>query len=158
MPPRLVPDRPFPAYAFVPGRHPHPETRHGDAADAADGQLPYALDLFNHGYYWEAHEIWETLWQARERDSTEGQLLQGLIALAAAGVKAREGNLRGVTHHARRAETIFKRLGAGLPILLGHSLAALAAFAEGIAERPPCYSAEPGAPPMVVFGVPLTLA
>jgi Domain of unknown function (DUF309) len=22
---------------------------------------PHGLDLFNHGYYWEAHEAWESL-------------------------------------------------------------------------------------------------
>ncbi|MER9007639.1 DUF309 domain-containing protein [Mesorhizobium sp. M0862] len=23
----------------------------------------WGIDLFNHGYYWEAHEAWEPLWQ-----------------------------------------------------------------------------------------------
>ncbi len=28
----------------------------------------WGLDLFNHGYYWEAHEAWEGLWQVADRD------------------------------------------------------------------------------------------
>ncbi|TGQ49534.1 DUF309 domain-containing protein, partial [Mesorhizobium sp. M1C.F.Ca.ET.210.01.1.1] len=24
----------------------------------------WGIDLFNHGYYWEAHEAWEPLWHA----------------------------------------------------------------------------------------------
>ena len=24
----------------------------------------YGIDLFNDGYYWEAHEVWEGLWHA----------------------------------------------------------------------------------------------
>ena len=75
-PPRLVPDRPFPAYAYHPGRTPHP-TRdpeghsYGMVHDVpqppnpedwrACGDYLYGVDLFNHGYYWEAHEAWEGL-------------------------------------------------------------------------------------------------
>ena len=45
-------------------------------------------DLFNHGYYWEAHETWEGLWNACGRSGTTADFLKGLIKLAAAGVKA----------------------------------------------------------------------
>nr|WP_244447982.1 DUF309 domain-containing protein [Neorhizobium vignae] len=48
-------------------------------------------DLFNHGYYWEAHEAWEGLWQAAKRGSQLRAFLKGLILLSAAGVKIREG-------------------------------------------------------------------
>ena len=63
----------------------------------------YGVDLFNHGYYWEAHEAWESLWHAAGRRGATAEFLKGLIKLAAAGVKAREGNSRGVERHARRA-------------------------------------------------------
>jgi hypothetical protein len=29
----------------------------------------WGLDLFNHYYYWEAHEAWEGLWQVADRDN-----------------------------------------------------------------------------------------
>ena len=49
-------------------------------------------DLLNHGFYWEAHEAWETLWHAAGRKGEIADFLKGLIKLAAAAVKAREGN------------------------------------------------------------------
>jgi predicted metal-dependent hydrolase len=65
------------------------------------------IDFFNHGYYWEAHEAWENLWHAAGRRGPVAEFLKGLIALAAAGVKAREGRAAGVKQHARRAGSIF---------------------------------------------------
>jgi uncharacterized protein len=121
---RYVPQRPFPPYAFVPGRNPHPVSdpaghSHGEtpsAAEPLDPQHPqaspeflFAIDLFNHGYYWEAHESWESLWHAAGHAGPVAVLLKGLIKLAAAGVKAREGNAAGVLRHARRAAELFRR-------------------------------------------------
>ncbi len=55
----------------------------------------YGIDLFNHQYYWEAHEAWEGLWKMERRPSDCAHFLQGLIQLSAMGVKMREGNARG---------------------------------------------------------------
>src|SRR5437016_5797881 len=95
-PPRLVPERPFPPYSFVPGLFPHPIS---DPAGHSYGQphptpLPldvdqwaanadylFGIDLFNHGYYWEAHEVWEGLWHACGRAGILGDMLKGLIQL-----------------------------------------------------------------------------
>ena len=123
--PRLLPDEPFPAYAYVPGKFPHP-TRSPEgqsygkthsASPALDPSQwrqcrPYlcGIDLFNHGYYWEAHEAWENLWHGVGRRGEVAEFLKGLIALAAAGVKAREGRVAGVKQHAQRAQTIFSSL------------------------------------------------
>lgn len=122
-PQRFVPNEPFPPYAYVTGRFPHP-TR--DPSGHSFGHRPseppplttenwsisraYLLgcDLFNYGYYWEAHEVWEGLWQACGRRGTTADFLKGLIKLAAAGVKAREGRLQGVARHAARAEILFR--------------------------------------------------
>lgn len=123
--PRLAPELPFPPYAYVRGQHPHP-TR--DPAGHSFGTPPrfwirpdpdqweacrpylYGIDLFNHGYYWEAHEIWEGLWHACGRKGRTADFLKGLIALAAAGVKLREGNKRGVRQHAARAQALFNQV------------------------------------------------
>ena len=114
---RLAPGVPLPPYAFVPGSAlPHPTSdpaghsfgKRGSATQPVGthnwgGCTPYlyALDLFNHGYYWEAHEEWETLWQACGRVGLTADFLKALIKLAAAGVKAREGKPAGVCSHAR---------------------------------------------------------
>jgi hypothetical protein len=97
-------DLPLPPYPFLPGVDPHP------TADAAghsyqrghsmpDWQppeawatcLPYlqGCDLFNHGYFWEAHEAWEKLWLSCDRSSVQAHYLQGLIQAANALLKRR---------------------------------------------------------------------
>jgi predicted metal-dependent hydrolase len=125
--PRLVPDEPFPPYSYVPNRLPHPVSDPGGHQCGARPERPDAIDparwrdsraylrgvdLFNFGYYWEAHEVWEGLWHAAGRSGTTAELLKGLIKLAAAGVKVREGSRRGVASHGRKAEAHFRRVAA----------------------------------------------
>lgn len=120
MPPRRQPDRPLPPYAYVPGKSPHPLSdpqghMFGQQEQAAAAGDPWwqneswlwGFDLFHHGYYWEAHEAWENLWISVGRRGPAADLIKGLIKLAAAGVKAREGKPEGVRRHARRAEQLF---------------------------------------------------
>ena len=69
--PRWLPEKSFPPYAYLPGRQPHPvrdpagHSYHVEpipvAAEASLGSdvFLWGLDLFNHGYYWEAHEAWD---------------------------------------------------------------------------------------------------
>jgi hypothetical protein len=73
---------------------------------AADPQWLYALDLFNGGFYWESHEAWEGFWIALGRNTQEAQCVQGLIRLAAACVKIREGKPVGVRRHLKRAREL----------------------------------------------------
>ena len=162
--PRLVPNRPLPPYTYVPGLSPHPASdpaghSHGApppaAALAADKwqeceEYLFGFDLFNAGYYWEAHEAWEGLWHAHGRSGPVADLLKGLIKLAAAGVKVREGQRHGVTVHAGRAAELFAGLvGSGETRLLGLDLASLERAARTIAADPPRRPA--GHDPQVVF-------
>lgn len=78
---------------------------------ATTPQWLYALDLFNEGFYWESHEAWEAFWHALGRTSPEAQFVQGLIHLAAACVKVREGRPAGVHRHTKRARTLLGDLG-----------------------------------------------
>lgn len=152
--PRLAPEIPFPAYSYVTGRFPHPSR---DAAGHSFGHqiaMPaaldpsqwqdsrdflHAIDLFNYGYYWESHETWESLWHAAGREGVVASLLKGLIKLAAAGVKAREGRTEGVKRHARRAQELFAevRNEIGAPEFCGLALDDLIAKADRIAQNPP---------------------
>ena len=150
---RLAPEEPFPPYAFIPGKSPHPTrspeghsygkphegVRALDPSRWQDCQSYLrGIDLFNHGYYWEAHEAWEALWHAAGRSGVVADFLKGLIALAAAGVKAREGRAAGVTQHAQRAQLIFKGIPSQASMLgldldeLRNASAALAASAERV--------------------------
>lgn len=155
MPPRYAPHRPLPPYAHVPGRTPHPVSHPQGhsfgqpeaAPPPVDPQAPgqsaaflWGVDLFNHGYYWEAHETWEGLWRAAGRAGPTADFLKGLIKLAAAGVKAREGRPEGVRRHAQRAGALFQAartaLGAETARYLGLEWAALCAHAQRLADHP----------------------
>jgi predicted metal-dependent hydrolase len=82
------------------------------AALAANSRWLYALDLYNAGFYWEAHEVWEGFWNALGRTTPEARFVQGLIHLAAAAVKIREGKPAGVARHRKRARDLLGDLGA----------------------------------------------
>jgi predicted metal-dependent hydrolase len=47
----------------------------------------YGLHLYTHGFFWEAHEVWEAVWLATAPNSQERHLLAGLIQLANACLK-----------------------------------------------------------------------
>lgn len=134
-PPRLLPDRPFPPDAYVPGHTPHPTRDPAGHHYGAEFEIPeppdpeewhacrdylYGIDLFNHGFYWEAHEAWEGLWVACGRCGPTATYLQALINLAAAGFKARSGSARGMRANADKAARLFKSVASDLgPI--GHA-------------------------------------
>jgi hypothetical protein len=155
---RLVPDEPLPPYAYVPGRQPHPLNdpaghSYGRPLETAPPLEPqrwresraYLLgcDLFNAGYYWEAHETWEAAWAACGRSGATADFLKGLIKLAAAAVKAREGKPPGVARHAKRAAELLSRVRelSGRASYAGLNLDALVVFArrlqaEGVSVEP----------------------
>lgn len=52
----------------------------------------YGIDLLNHAYFWEVHEVLEQIWHYSGRStSTPGLLLQALIQTAAALLKLQSG-------------------------------------------------------------------
>ena len=168
--PRFVPDEPFPPYSYVTGRFPHPMS---DPAGHSFGCAPehpaapdpsrweacraylYGIDLFNHGYYWEAHEVWEGLWHACGRAGTTGNFLKGLIHMAAAGVKARERRPQGIQRHAIRARELLQQtaseVGPRHRRYMGLALSELIGFATDLIDQPPVGTAEPGTPVEIVF-------
>ena len=98
-------DTPFPAYRFIPGRSPHPTADSrghsyrvpGSPSPAVTLVSPsewarsidylYGCDLYNHAYWWEAHEAWEGLWQLTDKAGIQGRFLQGLIQASACHLK-----------------------------------------------------------------------
>lgn len=171
-PPRLVPDRPFPPYAYVPGRTPHP-TRdpgghsYGEKLESPEPPAPedwracrdylYGLDLFNHGFYWEAHEAWEGLWVACGRRGATATFLQALINLAAAGFKARWGNARGLRANAATALRLFEsaagQIGPGGARYMGLDVRALADRAAALSKTQPTVGHAPGEAPALTFDI-----
>ena len=159
---------PLPPYSYVPGGPwPHPlSSPRGhwfahrppkvEPADASQGSRSPSflrgVDLFNAGYYWEAHEVWEGLWHAHGRRGATADVLKGLIKLAAAGVKVREGQEHGVRTHARRAGESFAsaRQHDG-PFQLGLDLDRWIDRARDLAANPPNDRGMPNAPVVRVF-------
>ncbi|WP_422929976.1 DUF309 domain-containing protein [Singulisphaera sp. PoT] len=165
---KIGPDDPLPPYTYFPkGPWPHPvrsEAGHSFARprlvaepivdDRWEVSACYlrAFELFNAGYYWESHEYWEALWHAHGRKGAEAVVLQGLIRLAAAGVKVREGTRRGMSHHAAGAVGHFESVHSrGIKHLLGLGLEACIALVSPIAEAFPCPEIRPAASAVCVF-------
>jgi len=126
--------RPFPAYRHIPGETPHPRRHpaghsHGLAEPEAaprssedwarDEAYLFAVDLYNYGFWWECHEVFESLWRAAgprtraggparragrqdsergparragRQDPAEGAFFQGLLQVAAANLKRATGH------------------------------------------------------------------
>ena len=99
-------NRTFPPYRYIPGKAPHPVR---DPEGHSWNQQPvklenftpglwqqcemylYGIDLFNHGYWWEAHEALEAVWVAAGRNTKTGLFIQGLIQIAVAHLKRFQG-------------------------------------------------------------------
>lgn len=113
----------FPAYRFVPGRDPHPtsDTR-GHSYHPPGTPVPsvtyvppgewktstdylFGCDLYNHAYWWEAHEAWEGLWQLTDKKAVQGRFLQGLIQASACHLKRFLGGVPGVERLSRTSLT-----------------------------------------------------
>ncbi len=124
---RYFPGRELPAYVFVPGENPHPKKSGGHMEGVPEPVSPpldmdrpwesealrYALDLYNHGYFWESHVYFEALWNAHLRTGAVADFLKGMIKLGAMGVKLRAGaegpTARG---HRDRARELFETVRA----------------------------------------------
>lgn len=132
---RYAPAKPFPTYAYLPGRDPHP-TRdpRGHSYGPKSERFPYlpadrwreneeylfGVDLYNHGFLWEAHEAWENLWHPAKHDAEQAGFLQGLIQCTAASLKIPMEQPRGLEKLAEmgtgRLETVAK---GGKPYFMG---------------------------------------
>lgn len=99
--PRYEPSLSLPREAYVPGQSARPSEAF--AGETPQQSIRFGIDLFNGGFYWEAHEAWESAWMALGRNGAAADTLQGLIHLAACGVKARQASVHGVSTHAEKA-------------------------------------------------------
>lgn len=63
----------------------------------------YAIDLFNHQYYWEVHEVLEKLWMETGKKSPEGIFIQGIIQLSIALLKKIQSNTKGTLRLTKKA-------------------------------------------------------
>jgi len=110
LPGRYAPELDLPPYRYVPGFSPHP-TAHPEGHSYGrpevdtvhlpperwfeDEAYRAGVDLFNRGYYWEAHEMWEAVWHGCDKSRTQGLFVQGLIQISAALLRWHMGTERG---------------------------------------------------------------
>lgn len=96
-----VSEIPLPEYAYVPGEN----ARHVEGfLDAVTAMAPsrtsdntshsniawkYGLRLLEEGFYWEAHEVLETVWMNATPNDRERALVQGIIHIANAALKVK---------------------------------------------------------------------
>lgn len=116
-----MPDWPLPAYIFVPGSNPHPKKEGGHmealpepVATPVERLKPqeneflrFAVDLYNHHYFWESHVYFEALWNAHNRSGSEAEMFKGFIKLGAAGVKLTIDQDISARGHFERAKELF---------------------------------------------------
>ena len=109
-----------------------------------DRAFDRGLDLFNHGRFFEAHEVLEDVWRALPRSSAAKKHLQGLVQLAVAFHHESRGNLRGARSVLDRALRNLTGAGTSFPDLdldqLGADMANWQKHLAGAAPRPvpPC--------------------
>lgn len=143
-PPRYS-SRPLPRTAFLPGisrraERPAPAPPRPEPVDydrlAEDDTFRHGVDLFNHGFPWEAHEVWEQLWSAAPRDRPERALLHALIHAAAAAIKARTGDVATARRFLASASGDLARAPSSA-LDLASLIAGLTAWAADPAAPPP---------------------
>jgi hypothetical protein len=82
---------PLPGHHHVPGSGSRPDMPPLAAGKAGPQAFAYGVDLFNRGYFWEAHEVWEAVWLAALPNSARRQGMRALIQMANAGLKREMG-------------------------------------------------------------------
>lgn len=115
---RYIPHLPLPAYAYIPGRMPKDEHRRDIPKIKTINISPkrwfeneayvYGIDLFNHHYFYEAHEVWEALWMKVDRETVQGKFLKGLIQLAASRLKVLMGEAKPAERLSLKARELFQ--------------------------------------------------
>lgn len=165
-PPPRISSRVFPPYRHVPGLHPHPVANPAGHSYNPTGEHPVAeplltpaewaasddyrfgVDLYNYGYWWEAHEAWEGLWQQTDKSGVQGRFLQGLIQVSAAHLKRHVDQPEGVD---RLLERAFSHLDCVLHTLKPGEHYMGLDLHRWVAEVKQCFSTNPTQFPFIVL-------
>jgi len=102
---------------------------------ASNEDFLFGVDLFNAGYFWEAHTFWERLWALEETAPEIRHILHAIIQTAAACLKVRQGQTAGarkLLDRARLENLDGRKLGCDLQALARNARR----FVEGDEEPP----------------------
>ena len=110
----------------------------------------YGVDLYNHLYYWEAHEAWEGPWKVMSRQAFPSVFLQGLIQVAAALLKRELGVTEGMRRLSRAGFTRLERVRRTHDSYCGLKLSEFIEATECFLLTP--RSSSESSPPLIVLG------
>lgn len=114
----------LPRWIFTPGETPEPDdaalsrakalvpARFDEFVPFDHPALRYGFALNDVGFFWEAHEILEAVWQAAPKGGRDRILLRACIQIANAGLKNRLGRARAVARLLSEARTELAELRA----------------------------------------------
>ena len=146
----------LPSRKYIPGEGPHPrknpenfhipplpscvlKSEKDDWRKCA--RYLYAIELFNLGYWWEAHEVLEGLWMQAGRKTQLALFIQGIIQIAAALLKYSQGNMKGALLLSDRGlEKIRRRKGVYLGIDADEFADRVENYFSGENQSPPAIS------------------
>lgn len=118
---------PLPRWVYTPGETPEPDDetlacakafvpdRFDDCVPFDHPALRYGFALNDAGFFWEAHEILEAVWQAAPKGGRDRILLRACIQIANAGLKQRLGRRRAVDRLLTDARAELRELAARTP-------------------------------------------
>jgi predicted metal-dependent hydrolase len=89
---------------YTDGSAPEPPAWKPVAAAQQDARFLFAADLFDHRFFWEAHEAWEAMWHEAPQADPRRDLLQSLIQCAAAALQHHMGHARAAVSLLGRAK------------------------------------------------------
>lgn len=160
----MGPSDTLPPWSFVPGHRPHPR-RHPEGHSygapepvvsppirRSDPAIARGEALFDQGYYWEAHEVFEAVWIAAGRKGPAADVARSIVQLAAAGVKLRQGVTAGASRLAISARDRLAAVASERAIVLEYDVPTLVVFAESVVSRSAGPVGDPGADVESLFG------
>jgi hypothetical protein len=117
---RYCPERELPLYAFRPGINPHPNKEGGHQYQRpepsptklvkSNPDFLYAIDLYNDGYFWEAHIFLEAIWNYHKRIGNEADFCKALIKLSAGSLKREINQDPQAMQHFKSAKEIIESI------------------------------------------------
>jgi hypothetical protein len=135
--PSTVVNLPLPRWAYVPGEHADaapdhdtlwqakalvPSQFHG-FVPARHPALRYGIALNDAGYFWESHQVLETVWAAVPQGGRERILLRACIQIANANLKLRINKPRAAVRLFGEALGELNALGARMATVAGNGFA-----------------------------------
>jgi|LGVF01.2.fsa_nt_gb hypothetical protein len=138
---RYCPNRKFPPYSFIPTQNLNPNRVGGYRENINDpisiciseneyfehNDYLFAIDLINHGYYWESHVYFEAIWNAHSRKGDIARYCKAMVKIAAGAIKHKQNRTISSDRLFNGASEIFKSLpntfslGVSIPELINIS-------------------------------------